>query len=123
MPNPEMSLADQLDVACVLFVSRDLIKIAIHSENQNNNLLATLREPRDDNIAARFIALRNCEDVLKSNFLLQEKLLNVIKSVLTGRSINEITIDDCKIVASRYSEWIHLPLNLGWSGAVYQSRG
>jgi hypothetical protein len=120
--NPEMDTSDQWDVACVLFSNKDLMEIAFLYETQNNNLLATLREPRDDNLAARFTALRNCNDVLKPNFLLRERLLNVIKSVLIGRSVNEMAVDDYNKIASRYNEWLSLPLNSGWRSAAYTYR-
>ena len=110
---PEMDIPDQWDVACVLFSNKDLIAEASLRKNQNG---------LDTKGLVRINKLRNCNDVLTPDYLLQDRLRDVIKSVLKERSENEITIADCQIIASRYIEWLSLPLNSGWRSAAYDYR-
>ena len=109
-----MDISDQLDVACVLFSNKDLIGEAFRGETKNGL--------RTEEFVTRINKLRNCNDILKPSYLLYDKLFDVIKSVLRERSINDITINDCKIIASRHSEWLLLPLNSGWRSAAYDCR-
>lgn len=71
---------------------------------------------------ARRSALRDCNDVLSSEGKLADRFRVVLLSVLDGRSVADLTNQDCGKIASRYDEWLTSPLSSGWRTLAYNSR-
>lgn len=114
MSDGELPIPDQYDCAEVLYEYRDLIKVAYLG------LLTGVYTKVCDERIRTIVGLGG---VLNADHTLCADLRRVIDTVLDGRELATVTIDDFKKIASRSAEWLRTQrLSPPWVSAAYNTR-
>ncbi|WP_157572665.1 hypothetical protein [Nevskia soli] len=108
----EIPIGDQWDIAIVLYDSKALIR-EVHATGLPGLLIG-------EEIFRRVNVLMKGGVFSVRTSRLCEKFERVLKGILGGRDIDQLGIDDWKLVAAQYGEWIEDPS--AWVIAAYECR-
>lgn len=118
MADDTLAHEDLVDIQVVLFGSRQLIA-ALHSTQGAIDF-------DNDRERLRMHYMLTCLGLMKEadgcGRGLADKLRRVIDDIRAERPVCEMTIDDFGVVASRYSDWLPLPLSGTWRAFFYDFR-
>ena len=119
--NQGLRYMDQLDISFVIFRNRDILNVLVVDPG-------ALGSPLTREALNKIELLRQCEGLLRDSrsdeqgpLALCDDFHTVLDHVRGEHAIDDITIEDAKAIATRYREWLSLPLG-GWSSAIYASR-
>lgn len=110
----EMSMPDQLDLACALFEHWNVIQ-----EARRGRIALGCRPRRE---AEAILAIRDAGNVLNDDLTLCPSFRAVLDEMTGGRNGLPPDIEECKRIASRWCDWYAEPLSSKWRMIIYSSR-